>query len=182
MIDAPTNIDIASLWIRSSRLGAYVRPAADIRPPFMPVTTTPVYGNTSAIGIDLSGSATAANNNNTAIAGISFSPTGYLLARLDALERACRKDGIECPAAFADARQFIENSALGAVPLPRISVAEDGELNFHWDTNGIHIDLGFYGTGTFSYYAHDRQGRRFHGPPTPATQGLPQPLQAMFIS
>ena len=41
--------------------------------------------------------------------------------------------------------------------IPHISLANDGEVNFLWRTERGVLDLGFYGTGTYSYYAkiHD---------------------------
>ena len=43
--------------------------------------------------------------------------------------------------------------------VPHISLANDGEVNFLWRTERGVLDLGFYGTGTYSYYAkiHDTQ-------------------------
>jgi hypothetical protein len=41
--------------------------------------------------------------------------------------------------------------------IPHISLANDGEVNFWWKTERGVLDLGFYGTGTYTYYAkiHD---------------------------
>lgn len=40
---------------------------------------------------------------------------------------------------------------------PFLGLAEDGEINFHWNTDYIDIDLGFFGDNpkdnTYSYYA-----------------------------
>jgi hypothetical protein len=36
--------------------------------------------------------------------------------------------------------------------MPTINVASDGEVNFSWSGANTHIDLGFFGNGTYSYY------------------------------
>jgi hypothetical protein len=55
--------------------------------------------------------------------------------------------------AFKDAEAFIRKLPLHRTGLPTINVASDGEVNFDWSTNAIQIDLGFFGNGTYSYYA-----------------------------
>ena len=58
--------------------------------------------------------------------------------------------------AFEDARTFIHALPVSSIPLPHLSFADDGEINFLWNQDGIHIDLGFYGTGTYSYFARGK--------------------------
>jgi hypothetical protein len=58
---------------------------------------------------------------------------------------------------------------------PSIGLADDGEVNFLWDYGGVHIDLGFYGTGTFSYYARDLEGNEYFGDDT-SSDKLPDDL------
>jgi hypothetical protein len=43
--------------------------------------------------------------------------------------------------------------------VPNISLANDGELNFWWKSDIGVIDIGFYGDGTYTYYAkvNDRE-------------------------
>ena len=45
--------------------------------------------------------------------------------------------------AFADARAFIECLPLSSIPVPEISLADDGEINFLWagDDAGAYVDL-----------------------------------------
>lgn len=66
-------------------------------------------------------------------------------------------DGCDgCPAspqAIKDAEMFVRNLDLNHIHLPYISLAKDGEVNFWWDIEAIKLDLGFYGDGTYSYYA-----------------------------
>ena len=78
--------------------------------------------------------------------------------------------------AFADAGTFIRTLPPGLALLPSIGLADDGEVNFLWDDGGIHIDLGFYGTGAFSYFARAQDGQRLYGNDLPAERGLPVEL------
>ena len=50
--------------------------------------------------------------------------------------------------AFEDAQTFISCIPLELIPKPEIRLADDGEINFLWQSEDIHIDLGFYGTGS----------------------------------
>ena len=56
--------------------------------------------------------------------------------------------------AISDAKAFVASLAPDMVWLPDISVADDGEVNFFWNVNGVYIDLGFHGTKS-SYYIRD---------------------------
>ena len=71
-------------------------------------------------------------------------PTQYLI-------KACENEG---------------NSGMCYVP------ADDGEVNFLWKNAPVHVDLGFYGTGTYSYFACHTDGREFIGEAEPARKGL----------
>lgn len=57
------------------------------------------------------------------------------------------------PQAFNDAEAFIRKLPLNRTGLPTINVASDGEVNFDWSNDISQIDLGFFGNGTYSYYA-----------------------------
>ena len=81
--------------------------------------------------------------------------------------------------AFADAGTFIRTLPTGLVLSPSIGLADDGEVNFLWDHDGLHIDLGFYGTGAFSYFARAQDGRRLYGNDLPADCGLPAELAGL---
>ena len=80
------------------------------------------------------------------------------------------------PRAFADAMVFVEALPQKSIPLPNVGLADDGEVNFLWDSSDIHVDLGFYGDGCFSYYARDSSGQAIHGDDIPARAGLPDAL------
>ena len=78
--------------------------------------------------------------------------------------------------AFADARAFIGQLPTCPIRLPDIGVADDGEVNFLWDGDGVYIDLGFYGTGDYSYFASDEDGQEFRCDDLPADGILPAEL------
>ena len=64
--------------------------------------------------------------------------------------------------AFNDARLFVQSLPLLTI-VPKISLVVDGEVNFKWNSNDIHIDLGFYGDGEGgSYFAKDRSGNKYY--------------------
>lgn len=64
--------------------------------------------------------------------------------------------------AFDDARRFIESLPTLRI-VPTIALIVDGEVNFSWDTDGVHIDLGFHGDGEGgSYFAKDDSGRKYY--------------------
>ena len=101
-----------------------------------------------------------------------------LLRRLDTAQAAPESErwpaaDRPCEQAFADARSFIWRLPPCPVRLPNIGVADDGEVNFLWDSDGIYIDLGFYGAGTFSYFARAGDGQKFYGDDLPASGILP---------
>ena len=84
------------------------------------------------------------------------------------------------PAAFTDAEALAEHLPTPLRAMPHISVAHDGELNFAWNGGPIYIDLGFYGTGTYSYFARDEQGRKYHGDDVPAKGPIPDGLKEIL--
>lgn len=101
-----------------------------------------------------------------------------LLTQLDALRDAPESE--RWPTAdwpsertFADAHSFIRRRPAGAILMPDLGLVDDGEVNFLWDSDAVHIDLGMYGTGTFSYFARTGGGRKFYGDDCPAMHGLP---------
>lgn len=111
--------------------------------------------------------------------------TFVLLARLESLQNKPKSQ--RWPAAiwpsdqsFEDARQFITKLPSSNVHIPNIGLADDGEVNFLWKQNGIHIDLGFYGDGTYSYYARRTGESGFYGDNIPVGQELPNALSALI--
>ena len=83
-------------------------------------------------------------------------------------------------AAFRDARVFLDRLPFPLAALPHISLADDGEVNFAWDCEGAHIDLGFYGTGTFSYYARGSEGQEYYGDDLLVSHPLPADLEPLL--
>lgn len=83
-------------------------------------------------------------------------------------------------AAFRDARAFLDRLSFPLAAFPHISLADDGEVNFAWDDGGLHIDLGFYGTGAFSYYARSADGQEYFGDDVPVSRPLPADLESLL--
>ena len=84
--------------------------------------------------------------------------------------------------AFVDAAAFAKSTDLHLVPLPQINLASDGEINFLWKSESIHIDLGFYGNGKFSYYAEAPGKEPMYGDDLDAAKGMPRELLELFRS
>lgn len=84
--------------------------------------------------------------------------------------------------AFKEAREFIKRLPYSLDRLPYISLANDGEVNFGWKSDTLHIDLGFYGTGTYSYYATDEDGSEWLEDDIPIWSPLPEELFSLLSS
>ena len=54
-----------------------------------------------------------------------------------------------------------------------IGLADDGEINFLWKTESVHVDLGFHDEGSCSYFARDGAGRKYLVDDFVSDQGLP---------
>ena len=113
--------------------------------------------------------------------------TGHqrLLQRLETLgtrPESERWPSAEWPSdrALADARAFIHALPIYSILLPHLSFADDGEINFLWNQDGIHIDLGFYGTGTYSYFARGKDDEGFYEDDIPVSDGLTDALIALL--
>ena len=76
--------------------------------------------------------------------------------------------------AYKDAYKFITLLPLMDIPEPEIRFADDGEINFLWHIDGlqVHVDLGFYGTGRYSFYGRNSQGDEILSEDILATDGL----------
>ncbi len=71
-----------------------------------------------------------------------------------------------------EAEIFLSQLPLNNIALPHISLAEDGELNFTWNTDAGKIDVGFYGEGFYSYYAVSSAGTEYFANNLPITETL----------
>lgn len=83
-------------------------------------------------------------------------------------------------AAIEDAERFVRSLPGDGLAAPVITLANDGEINFLWRHEGNSIDLGFHGTGTFSYYARARDGGELFGDDVAAASGLPPGLLSLL--
>jgi hypothetical protein len=59
---------------------------------------------------------------------------------------------------------------------PLINLSANGEINFYWKTPKVTIDLGFYGSGTYSYYAVPSPGQPIADDDVPIDKPLPNEL------
>lgn len=57
-----------------------------------------------------------------------------------------------------DAMNFIRTMDWGMVKKPHVSLAEDGEINFWWDTLAVRLDLSVDGDRQYFYYASFQDG------------------------
>jgi len=78
--------------------------------------------------------------------------------------------------AVNDAERFARNLDLTSLHLPHISAAEDGEINFWWDIDGLYIDLGFFGDGSYSFYAKLPDGKEITEDAAPISRPFPSEL------
>jgi len=63
-----------------------------------------------------------------------------------------------------------------AISEPIISPANDGEINFFWKTEFITLDLGFFGDGSYSYYAKTSDGIEYYMDDALASTDLPEEI------
>lgn len=82
--------------------------------------------------------------------------------------------------AFVDALTFTKKLPSPLKEMPHISLADDGEVNFAWTRGKLHIDLGFYGTGSYSYYARDENNHELFGDDVLVRGSLPQELVGLL--
>ena len=112
--------------------------------------------------------------------------TWRLLAEIEALRKTPEEErwpNSDWPnaQAFKDASAFVRTLPLTTIPLPDIGLADDGEVNFLWKSDGVHVDLGFYGTHTFDYFAQSKDGTKIYGDETPVSEGLPNRIISLFL-
>lgn len=113
------------------------------------------------------------------------SPTHRLLKKLEALRKTPEEErwpDADWPdaQAFEDAREFVLGLPLASIPLPDFGLANDGEINFLWKNDDVHVDLGF--THTFSYFAQGEDGEKMYGEEVPVSEGLPAKIIALLAA
>lgn len=84
------------------------------------------------------------------------------------------------PQAFRDAEAFVRKLPLDSIPMPNMGLADDGEVNFLWKKDGVHVDLGFYGTGSYSYFARGESGNKIYEEDALVSDDFPFEIPAMF--
>ena len=110
-----------------------------------------------------------------------------LLIKLWALQNTPEEDrfpGADWPTdqAFAEATVFIGTFPHN-IPMPDMGLGNDGEINFLWEYEGVEIDLGLYGTQTYSYYAcGGKDGKEYLCNRAPIEDGLTDDLQKILMS
>ena len=113
------------------------------------------------------------------------SPTLQLIKSLQAYQYRLGDERWPCAEwpnerAFEDAYIFIQHLDLTSIPVPIITLADDGEVNFLWKYDPVHVDLGFYGTGSYSYFACHTDGRESVGDNVSADRGLLPEIIQLF--
>ena len=110
-----------------------------------------------------------------------------LLDRLKELRNIAEEDhssDVQWPTdrAFEEAEEFIRLLPIPDIPVPKIYMAHDGDINFLWKRkdDGLHIDLGLYGDGTYSYYATNNDEQEFMDDAVKVFEGLPDSLVEML--
>jgi hypothetical protein len=96
-------------------------------------------------------------------------------------------DGWNTPESLGPSEQTVED-AMNFVPLlpnianlPNIGLADDGEISFIWDTDGLYLDLGFLGNGLYSLYAKLPNGQEITVDNAPIYEPLSQQIQIHLI-
>ena len=109
-----------------------------------------------------------------------------MIARLESLRHTTadeRWPGAVWPSdkAFDAARSFIECLPERLSVVADIGLADDGEINFVWKTESVHVDLGFHDEGSCSYFARDGADGEFLVDDFVSDQGLPLEITNLLI-
>lgn len=71
-----------------------------------------------------------------------------------------------------DAKKFCEILFATDVRIPKVSLADDGEINFYWSFDKNILDLGFFGDGNYSYYFKGKDGKELFADDMPINEIL----------
>ena len=139
---------------------AHVETAYD-KPPIVandpPGITTAFDGLPSGLSGYPETTATTQPARGVAISGFAprpVSPTDLLSRRIRSIpyeRRDCPQSTAQTAAAVDDALRFAGLLPAGS-PVPHLSVADDGEINFFRRQEGLFIDVGFFGDNQIHYY------------------------------
>jgi hypothetical protein len=95
-----------------------------------------------------------------------------------------REDGWKGPGSLAASQKAVDDAEAFArqlfgfpdMEMPNIGLAADGEINFYWKNGDIALDLGFFGDGTYSYFAEGSDGQSYSGDNILVDEKLPDVL------
>ena len=115
------------------------------------------------------------------------SSTEQMLERLDSLRQTPfdeRWPNTVWPSdeTFDAAQTFIEGLPSRMSCIPDIGLADDGEVNFLWKSDTLHVDLGFHEAGSYSFFARDRGGNEFLKDDLPSERGLPPEITELLTT
>lgn len=92
-----------------------------------------------------------------------------------------REDSIGATsAAVNDAETFLRTINWRNLERPTISLSEDGEINFLWQSDALYLDLGFVGEGTYTFYGKAQDGEIFLGDDKALSEPLPDRLLSLM--
>lgn len=113
------------------------------------------------------------------------SPCDHLITRVR--ELGMLEDGWHRPDSIGatssvvnDAELFLRAQDWHALTKPHISLTEDGEMNFLWQSETLYLDLGFVGEGTYTYFGKASDGEVFLGDDIPLAAPLPERLRSLM--
>lgn len=120
----------------------------------------------------------AATGRVTPLLGTLVDPKASLRERIALLVESddCGATTPPSPDAVDDALRFLDLLPADS-PLPHVSVADDGEINFFRRAHGLYVDVGFFGDGHIHYYARvEQQGIDVDGSEPFTGRSLPRDL------
>ena len=82
--------------------------------------------------------------------------------------------------AFDAALSFIQSLPADMLCIPDIGLADDGEINFLWKNESVHVDLGFHDAKSFSYFVRAPNGEEFLEDGVPSNRGLPPEIATLL--
>lgn len=84
--------------------------------------------------------------------------------------------------AVEEAERFIRRLDWNILTAPFISLTDDGEINLVWSDDKRHLDIGFFGDGTYAFYGKDQSGVSYLEDAAAISQALPESVIALITS